>query len=627
MKQVWVYDLETLNIFTATFIAKDSDECRVFILTDNTNEIPELLNFLRNEVSGLIGFNCLTFDAQVLEYIFRNPNAIAENIRQYALIITNNESNRIPDVPEWKLRIPHLDLFRALSLSVKAKRTGLKWTEFMMDMDNIEDMPSQGQGDNWIEQVKSYNKNDVIATKMLFQRYKYEIDLRNQLTIKEKVNLINSTEPDMARKLFAKYLSKAMGIPENDLKTMSTHRDIVNVKEILFPYITFKTELFQQVKTFFEKLSLKETDGADLTVNFQGLNIEFGLGGIHASVKNKIVESDENYIIKSLDVVSYYPNLAIKNGICAEHLPKDIFLNLYEGFFKERQSIPKSDPRNYILKILLNSAYGLSNDQYSFLRDRKVTLSICINGQLLLTQLMENIATNIPDSQLVMMNTDGFEVRIPREYETVYYQICQEWEKLTQLKLEYVDYSKMVIFDVNNYMSLSTEGKVKLKGKCEYKDIPLHKNKSHSIIPLAFYEYMINGKAVEDTIKNHRNIFDFCAGVKAKKSEQSGQSWFELRYINGSEEKRIKLSKTVRYYISKKGEYLFKCYPNSIEHVEAPTKRGRFKKDWKVTYFNRAYYPVDFEQYGIDYQYYIIKVKDWIELFEDKNQLDLFATI
>lgn len=76
-------------------------------------------------------------------------------------------------------------------------------------------------------------------------------------------------------------------------------------------------------------------------------------------------------------------------------------------------------------------------------------MSICINGQLLLAQLIETLTTNIPNSQLVMANTDGFELLIPREYESIYQQLCKDWEKLTNLELEFVDYKKMVIFDVN----------------------------------------------------------------------------------------------------------------------------------------------------------------------------------
>lgn len=178
--------------------------------------------------------------------MYRYPDCTHEDIAKYAQIITG-DNNRRPDVPEWKLKHKHLDLFKALSLSTSAKRTGLKWCEFMLDLENIEDMPSQGGGNNWREMVLGYNLNDVIATKELFKRYYHEIDLRKTLTSREGINLLNCTEPDLAKRLFAKYLSKAMKISENDLKSLSTERDIVNVKDIIFPYVKFKTEKFKTV--------------------------------------------------------------------------------------------------------------------------------------------------------------------------------------------------------------------------------------------------------------------------------------------------------------------------------------------------------------------------------------------
>ena len=624
IRRIWVYDTETLNIFTATFIDKDSDDTRVFILTSNINQIPELLNFLNTEVSGLIGYNSISFDAQVLEFIYRHPNCTAEDIRRYAQIITSDD-NRRPDVPEWKLRIPQLDLFRALSLSVKAKRVSLKWCEFMMDLDNIEDMPSQGAGDNWIQQVLSYNFNDVVATKELYKRHLKDIQLRELLTKREKVNLINSTEPDMAKKLFSKYLAKAMYIPENDLKSMSTNRVVVNIKDIILPYIRFETDLLNMVKSSFAKLEVYENDKAEFNIKFGGIDITYALGGIHGALSSTIIRSTDTHIIKSADVKSFYPNLAIRNKFHPAHIPQEVFCNLYESLYNERVSIPKSDPRNYILKILLNSTYGLTNDKYSFLRDRQFTLAICINGQLLLSQLFEAIILGIPDSKLIMANTDGFEALIPREYEEKYYQICKDLEELTKLELEFVDYKSMIISDVNNYIAVYDNNKTKCKGKYEFENIPLHKNKSHSIIPKAVYEYFVNGIDIETTIYNHRNIFDFCAGVKAKKSTDSNGSRYELRYVNGSDIVKETLSKTVRYFISKKGKYLYKVYDSGEEeHVEAPVKLGSRRKDWKVTYFNKAFYPDNFADYDIDYSYYISKAREWIVAIENKNQLDIF---
>lgn len=625
IKKVWIWDIETLDIFTATFLDRDSDEVRVFVISNTRDNRKELFEFLDNEVSGLIGYNSIFFDAQVIEYMYRNPNCTAQEIRNYAQIITS-EDDRRPDIPEWKLRHKHLDLFKALSLSTKAKRVGLKWCEYQLDLNNIEDMPSQGEGDNWEEMVLHYNLNDVIATKELHNKYYYEIDLRKTLTQRENINLLNSTEPDLAKKLFAKYLSKAMNIPERDLRSMRTERKYVYVKDIIFPYVNFTTKDFKFVQQEFSKLILGENDKFEFNINCSGIELNYALGGLHGSIQKKIISSTKTHIIKSADVVSYYPNLAIRNKLHPAHIPQETFCNLYEGFFNERKTIPKTNPRNYILKILLNATYGLSNDKFSFLKDRQFTLAICINGQLSLTMLFERLLQEIPDSKLLVVNTDGFEMLIPREYEDIYMQICKEWEIITQLELEFADYSKLISNDVNNYIAIYTNGKTKCKGSFEFENIPLHKNKSHSIIPRAVYEYFVNGKPIEETIRNHKNIFDFCAGVKSKKSDKSGMSWYELHYIDTTGQlNKQKLSKTVRYYISNKGKYLIKVYEDGkFEHVEAPFKNKAFKKDWKVTYFNKAFYPENFSDYNIDYSYYIYKARKIIYELESTQQYELY---
>lgn len=68
---------------------------------------------------------------------------------------------------------------------------------------------------------------------------------------------------------------------------------------------------------------------------------------------------------------------------------------------------------------------------------------------MLLAQLIESILEQIPDSQLIMANTDGSEIKIPRQYEKQYCSICKKWCEITKLELEFVDYQKMIITDVN----------------------------------------------------------------------------------------------------------------------------------------------------------------------------------
>ena len=53
----------------------------------------------------------------------------------------------------------------------------------------------------------------------------------------------------------------------------------------------------------------------NLNVLIGGFKFDFGTGGLHGSLSNAIVKSDDDYIIIDYDVASYYPNLAIANRV------------------------------------------------------------------------------------------------------------------------------------------------------------------------------------------------------------------------------------------------------------------------------------------------------------------------
>ncbi|MGK3946655.1 hypothetical protein ABK046_50880, partial [Streptomyces caeruleatus] len=78
------------------------------------------------------------------------------------------------------------------------------------------------------------------------------------------------------------------------------------------------------------------------------------------------------------------------------------------------------------------------------------TRSICINGELSLLMLCENVKKHIPEAEFIMLNTDGIEVRIPKSKYNDYFKACKEWEDITKLILEHGQYKKMVIADCNN---------------------------------------------------------------------------------------------------------------------------------------------------------------------------------
>ena len=81
----------------------------------------------------------------------------------------------------------------------------------------------------------------------------------------------------------------------------------------------------------------------------------------------------------------------------------------------------------------------------------------------------------IPDLKLIQCNTDGITAYVPRQYEFMFHAWKSEWEKLTGLDLEEVEYKSMFIKDVNNYIAVDTKGKVKRKGCCTQYGCDHHK--------------------------------------------------------------------------------------------------------------------------------------------------------
>ena len=84
----------------------------------------------------------------------------------------------------------------------------------------------------------------------------------------------------------------------------------------------------------------------------------------------------------------------------------------------------------------------------SWLYDPQYTFTTTVNGQLMLTMLVEDILS-IPDTSLIQTNTDGATFLIDRAKEAVFNEKCKKWEEQTRLTLEYAEYKEMFVWDVS----------------------------------------------------------------------------------------------------------------------------------------------------------------------------------
>lgn len=632
MRTHWVMDYETLsNCFIAVFEDIKSEDKEIFVIHESRNDLDIFLNFLDTNIvqdEWHVSFNGLGFDSQITEYILHNADQLkimtGKEVANFIygkaqeVIRRQNEGEFLEFSPN-DLQIKQVDVFKLNHWDNPAKRSSLKWIQYSMDWHNIIDMPIHHSTDikaSQIDSIITYCINDVKSTKQIMMLSKEQIALRKNLTEEYNINLFSASEPRISKELFLHFLSKETGIKKYDLKQMRTHRPKISVKDIILPYIEFKTATFQNLLKKFQEVDIYpgETKGGfKYSVQYKGVKTDYGLGGIHGARASKVYKSDSEMVIMTSDVTSFYPNLAIRNKWAPGHLPQKEFCDLYEWFFEERKKIPKKDPKNYVYKIILNSTYGLSNDANAFLYDPEFTMRITINGQLSLTMLYEMICEEIPSAMPLMQNTDGLETLIPREYVDKYMEICARWEKRTLLELEHDTYSKLILGDVNNYIAVTEDGKSKCKGRFEYKDLALHKNKSFLIIPKAIHAYFVDGIDPETFLKDNQNIFDYCGGVKIRGDWQ----FYEHAVVNGIFEKKP-LQHTIRYFISNRGSKIIKT--NLLDGREIQVESGKWMQTVFIDYIEKPY-----SDYNINMNFYLEKIKKEIDSLEpNRNQLTLF---
>jgi hypothetical protein len=277
--------------------------------------------------------------------------------------------------------------------------------------------------------------------------------------------------------------------------------------------------------------------------------------------------------------------------------------------YNERPQYAKGTVENEGIKLSLNGAFGKSNDQFSPLYDTKFFMQITINGQLLLTMLAEKLALEIEDLTMLQINTDGITVKIKRSDEKKVLDICKSWEHFTLLNLEYVEYKKMVIRDVNNYCAVYTNGKYKAKG-CFEIDKDYHKDHSMKIIPTALIEYFVNDIPVKDTLKNG-NIHDFCKVFTTTKG------WKAVLFtVIG----KIQLQKTNRYIVVKDSKFAAGFYK---EHEDG--RLNAIEASQSVVILNKIsdIHNLDSFKENLNMSYYTNEVYKIINTIENR-QLELF---
>ena len=600
---LYVYDVEVApNFFSAVVIPYKGEDSKVFEISERRNDSQQIQEFLDSKPI-LIGYNNHSYDDPIIVaagsgYTNKKIFNLSKNL------ITMEEGKEKWDlIRKYSLEETSIDLIRMLfsrklRVSLKSLMVTLKWKK----LQDLPFTPQEKIPTTMMDEVIKYNFNDVIFTKHLAQHVGDQLNLRVGIEKQYGLNVMSRDGVSTGVSLLLRLYSNKTGKKEQEIRQLRTHREGLSLAECIVPSVWFNTKEFNAL---LEDYRNGTRANISQKVTFKGKVYSYGIGGLHTEDDSNILTPEDDEVFIDSDVTSYYPSLIIQYNLCPQHLGQE-FVSLYEDMFNTRVAAKREGKKliNETYKLALNGTFGNLNNHYSWLYDPKVFFTITISGQLLLTMLCEML--ELAGFQVISANTDGVTSRVKKSMYVDYINVCKEWEHRTKMNLEYTLFSKIIRRDVNCYYNIVCDkqgkptGEVKEKGAW-VRETKLGKGFDKPVIQKALYEYFVNDIPVENTIKHHDDIYDFCMSQKVGKQ-------FKVEY------KDKPTQRINRYYIttSKEGGSLMKVKENGQKVSLAAGQNIMLFNDY-----------VDADDYQIDYQYYIRTAKEVID-FVEHEQLALF---
>lgn len=251
---------------------------------------------------------------------------------------------------------------------------------------------------------------------------------------------------------------------------------------------------------------------ATLCFDIAGCPHKCAWGGLHGAIAQY---AGEGYFI-NVDVESYYPAEMIAHGLLSRNVRDP---SKFKGIRDHRIELKHAkDPRQKALKLVINGTFGASKDKFNALYDPRQANMVCVNGQLMLIDLMHKLVRDV-GAEIIQSNTDGVLIRMPDGFDggpDAFYgrvdDVAYEWEHRTGMGLEFDEFTRVYQKDVNNYVLVAADGSMKTKGAYVKKLGPL--DYDLAVVNKALVEFMVHGVPVEDTIAADDDLIDYQRVVK-----------------------------------------------------------------------------------------------------------------
>jgi hypothetical protein len=530
-----VWDIESYpNFFSIGFQSIVSGKSLVFKSTDATPDFDKrkLDWVLRNFV--LIDFNGEHYDRHIANIAVKPGTDCSHMYMATQRIIEFGERGWqvCRAMGAKKIYIDHIDLIEltplAPSLKTMAGRIG---SPMMMDLPF-----KPGTFLSEPQQIITmwYMFNDLRNTQLLYLAHLENIELREEFGKLYGIDLRSKSDAQMAEAIFRAEFHKRTGRYAEPPQIRPGHKFQFDMPH----WVRFLTLDLQLVKQTIENAwfeiedtgYVKMPEGlANLVIPIGNMKYKMGIGGLHSQEETIAHYAGTEFILRDHDVASYYPKLILGSGKYPPAIGS-MFVPLYGGIVDMRLAAKaaKEMVKANGLKIVVNGSFGKTMDPWSVLYCPELGMQTTISGQLALLMMIER--AHIAGFEITNANTDGVVIKCRKDQEAELKAVVKQWEAETGLEMEATDYVATFSRDVNNYIAVKADGKVKSKGV--YGETTIKKNPQMEICSDAVSAFVSKGTPIQDTILACRDINKFvsvrnvrggCAKVYPERTEYVGK--------------------------------------------------------------------------------------------------------
>jgi hypothetical protein len=592
-----VFDIETYsNYFIASFKSVVTGKVIFFEMTKNHPlNIPKLKWVLENFTT--VGFYSSNYDLTVTQIALCGYDNAALKKASNMLI---EEQMRPADVlKQFKIKkgkYDHIDLIEVAPLSANLKIYGGR-----LHTPKMQDLPFEPSKELSPEQIaitRWYNINaDLTATTYLHDCLSAHLDLRYNMSNEEGIDLRSKSDAQIAEEVIRQEYRRVTGQrpqvptiqPGTTYKYQAPHFLKFSTPLLNWAFDTIRNADFVVGES--GSITLPE-QVKQLRLDINGSVYQIGIGGLHSTESCAAHHKKDGYILKDVDVTSFYPFIILNLGLYPQHLGP-VFLQIYRNIVDRRVQAKAAGNKVIAnsLKIVINGSYGKFGSMYSCLYSPNLIIQTTLTGQLVLLMLIERL--ELAGIHVVSANTDGIVIKPHESQEELCNAIIKQWEQDTALQTEETYYEALYSRDVNNYIAVKSKGGVKLKGAYanpwwngDDPGFKLHKNPTNTICIRAACEYLTSHTPVETTIQASRNIEEFVSVRSVKGGAVKVWSKDNIEF----------LGKSIRWYYAEniEGEIVYAKSGNKVPRSDGAKPCLQFPEEFPTDinydwYINETY--------------------------------------